>query len=120
MGALVKKKKTGKRAHLRAEAGNIPKTYHRFAARFPGLADAHSQMKEASEQAGPLDAKTCELIRMGIALGADRESSFHSHVRRAIEHGATRLEVEQAIVLAMTTCGFSRAVAGWKWAETHF
>ncbi|MBI3403398.1 MAG: carboxymuconolactone decarboxylase family protein [Acidobacteria bacterium] len=98
----------------------VPKTYYRFAERFPRLAEAHSLMKDAAEQSGPLDAKTCELIKMGIALGADRESSFHSHVRRALEHGATQAEVEQAIVLAMTTCGFSRAVAGWKWAASHF
>jgi 4-carboxymuconolactone decarboxylase len=116
----VTKRKTVRNVDVPAESANIPKTYQRFAERFPALADAHSRMKEAAEHAGPLDAKTCELIRMGIALGADRESSFHSHVRRALEHGATRSEVEQAIVLAMTTCGFSRAVAGWRWAESHF
>lgn len=115
---MAKKKTTV--TNSRARSGTVPKTYYRFAERFPRLAEAHSLMKEAAEQSGPLDAKTCELIRMGIALGADRESSFHSHVRRALEHGATRPEVEQAIVLAMTTCGFSRAVAGWKWAASHF
>jgi len=98
----------------------LPGTYLRFAARFPGLAEAHRAMSAAAETAGPLDRKTCELIRMGIALGAAQETSFRSHVRRALEQGATREEVEQAIVLAMTTCGFSRAVAGWKWAGTHF
>jgi alkylhydroperoxidase/carboxymuconolactone decarboxylase family protein YurZ len=77
-------------------------------------------MSGAAENAGPLDRRTCELIRMGIALGAGQETSFHSHVRRALEHGARREEIEQAIVLAMTTCGFSRAVAGWKWAQSHF
>jgi len=98
----------------------LPGTYLRFAERFPGLADAHGAMTAAAEQAGPLDRKMCELIRMGIALGAGQESSFHSHVRRAIDQGASREEVEQAIVLSMTTCGFSRAVAGWKWAQDHF
>lgn len=100
--------------------GKLPGTYLRFAERFPGLAGAHRTMTAEAETAGPLDRKTCELIRMGIALGAGQESSFHSHVRRALEHGATREEVEQAIVLSMTTCGFSRAVAGWRWAQDHF
>lgn len=98
----------------------IPKTYHRFAERFPALAEAHRAMTEAGFEAGPLDGKTCELVKMGIALGAGLESSFHSHVRRALERGATREEIEQAIVLAMGTCGFSRAVAGWRWAQDHF
>lgn len=114
------KKKTLTKTDVSAKSGNIPKTYHLFAERFPRLADAHRVMTEAAEESGPLDAKTCQLIKMGIALGAGHESSFHSHVRRSLEHGASRSEVEQAIVLAMSTCGFSRAVAGWKWAQSHF
>ena len=102
------------------KSGEIPKTFHRFVERFPGLADAHRAMNDAAAAAGPLDPKMCELIKMGVALGAGLESSFHSHVRRAIEAGARREEVEQAIVLAMSTCGFSRTVAGWKWAQSHF
>ncbi|HXE80495.1 MAG TPA: carboxymuconolactone decarboxylase family protein [Vicinamibacterales bacterium] len=101
-------------------AGKLPGTYVQFAERFPELAAAHKAMGAAAEKAGPLDGKTCELIRMGIALGAGQESSFRSHVRRALELGARREEVEQAIVLSMTTCGFSRAVAGWKWAQALF
>ena len=116
---MAKKTKAAKRG-ADARSKTIPATYHRFAERFPRLADAHRVMTEAAAEAGPLDAKTCELIKMGVALGAGHESSFHSHVRRSLEQGASRLEVEQAIVLAMSTCGFSRAVAGWKWAQSHF
>jgi len=116
----VAKKKTTVKRPAQTGSATIPNTYYRFSERFPGLAEAHCLMTEAAAQAGPLDAKTCELIKMGIALGAGHESSFHSHVRRSLEHGASRPEVEQAIVLAMSTCGFSRAVAGWKWAQSHF
>jgi 4-carboxymuconolactone decarboxylase len=116
----VAKTKTIAKRNVRSRSASVPKTYYLFGARFPRLADAHRLMTAAAEESGPLDAKTCELIRIGIALGAGHESSFHSHVRRSLEHGASRLEVEQAIVLAMTTCGFSRAVAGWKWAQSHF
>ena len=114
------KKETTAHPDSGRQSDAIPGTYRRFAERFPELAEAHRTMTAASEKAGPLDAKTCELIKMGIALGAGLESSFHSHVRRALEKGAHRVEVEQAIVLAMSTCGFSRAVAGWKWAQSHF
>jgi 4-carboxymuconolactone decarboxylase len=116
---MAKKKSDAKRGSD-ARSASIPATYHRFTERFPQLADAHRLMTEAAAQSGPLDAKTCELIKMGVALGAGHESSFHSHVRRSLEQGASRAEVEQAIVLAMSTCGFSRAVAGWKWAQGHF
>jgi 4-carboxymuconolactone decarboxylase len=114
----VRKKNDPRRADARSS--KIPQTYHRFAERFPRLVEAHRMMTDAAVDAGPLDVKTCELIKMGIALGAGHETSFHSHVRRALEQRATREEIEQAIVLAMSTCGFSRAVAGWKWADSHF
>ena len=116
---MTKKKIPPKRG-AQTRSSSIPETYHRFADRFPQLVDAHRLITDAAAQAGPLDLKTCELIKIGIALGAGHESSFHSHVRRSLEHGASRLEVEQAIVLSMSTCGFSRAVAGWKWAQSHF
>jgi 4-carboxymuconolactone decarboxylase len=115
-----KKTKTIAQRHDHSRSASVPKTYYRFAARFPRLADAHHLMTEAAEQSGPLEAKTCELIKIGIALGAGHETSFHSHVRQSLERGASRSEVEQAIVLSMSTCGFSRAVAGWKWAQSHF
>ncbi len=103
-----------------SQSRKIPTTYYRFSERFPRLAEAHRAMTDAAAEAGPIDGKTCQLIQMGIALGAGHESSFHSHVRRALEQHATRKEIEQTIVLSMSTCGFSRAVAGWKWAQSHF
>jgi 4-carboxymuconolactone decarboxylase len=65
------------------------------------------------EAAGPLDAKTLALIKIGICVGAGLESALRSHVRRAMQHGATPAEVEQAILLGMNTVGFPRTVAAW-------
>lgn len=100
-------------------ARKLPETYLRFADAFPEVVEAHKRMNDAARAAGPLDEKLCELIKMGIALGAGYESSFHSHVRRAVEAGASTQEIDQAILLAASTCGFSRAAAGWRWAQEH-
>lgn len=77
-------------------------------------------MGSAAEQAGPLDQKTQALVRIGISLGAGLESAVKSHVRRAREAGASPAEIEQAILLAMTTTGFPRTVAAWSWARQQF
>ena len=61
----------------------LPKTFRAFAAKFPGIAQAHEQVARVAEQAGPLDRKTCELIKIGISFGAGLESAVKSHVRRA-------------------------------------
>jgi len=95
----------------------LPQTYLAFVSRFPKVAKAHEDTAKAVDALGALDAKTCALIKIGISLGAGLESAVRSHVRRAREAGASDVEIEQAILLAMTTCGFPRTVAAWKWAQ---
>ena len=92
----------------------LPKTFVRFAQRFPGLASAHQTAGLVASD-GPLDKKTQHLIKIGICLGAGLESAMRSHARRAMQAGATEAELEQAVVLGMTTCGFPRTVAAWAW-----
>ena len=96
---------------------DLPKTFKEFVGKFPALGEAHERIARAVEAAGPLDRKTCELIKIGISVGAGLETSTRSHVRRALEHGATESEIEQAILLAYNTCGFPRTVMGWQWAR---
>lgn len=109
-----------KRASKKPVAKKLPKTYVTFTARYPELANAHEQIAKAVDVAGPLDARTCSLIKIGLSVGAGLESATRSHVRRAMQNGATKQEVEQAILLAMNTCGFPRTVAAWSWAQEQF
>lgn len=98
------------------KSGNLPGTFRDFVQKFPALAEAHEQIAKSIDGYGPLDRKICELIKIGISLGAGLESATKSHVRRALEAGASQQEIEQAILLTMNTCGFPRTVMGWKWA----
>ncbi len=109
--AADSKKSTGKK---------LPGTYKQFITRFPKLGEAHELSQQGAEEAGPLDAKTLFLVKMGIAIGAGLESAVKAHVRRAMQAGATEEEVEQAIVTAMNTVGFPRTVAAWSWAQEQF
>jgi alkylhydroperoxidase/carboxymuconolactone decarboxylase family protein YurZ len=99
-----------------AKTVKVPQTFKDFITRFPELGAAHERVAKAVEKAGPLDAKTCHLIKMGISIGAGLDSAFRSHVRRAMQQGATEREIEQALLLAMNTVGFPRTVAAWQWA----
>lgn len=98
----------------------VPGTYKEFVKKFPALGRAHESIAKAVEGAGPLDAKTLALVKIGICVGAGLESALRSHVRRAMQHGATAAEVEQAILLGMNTVGFPRTVAAWSWAKQQF
>jgi len=97
-----------------------PKTFKAFVRRFPALGEAHERIAEAVDGLGPLDAKTRALVKIGICLGGGLESALRSHVRRALQAGATEEEIEQALMLGMNTIGFPRTVAGWSWAQIQF
>lgn len=98
------------------EGSDLPRTFERFTERFPGIVKAHTAMGKATDHSGPLDRKATELIKLGVCVGASLESATKSHVRRALEHGATPEEVEHAIVQGLNTVGFSRTVMAWVWA----
>jgi alkylhydroperoxidase/carboxymuconolactone decarboxylase family protein YurZ len=98
----------------------LPARYRAFIERFPGLGKAHDAVAEAVKAAGPLDARICSLIKIGICTGAGLESALRSHVRRALQNGARQEEIEQAILLGMNTVGFPSTVAAWAWAQEQF
>ncbi len=100
--------------------GGVPGTFKAFVTKYPALGRAHESVAKAVDEAGPLDAKTLALVKIGICIGAGLESALRSHVRRAMHHGATSAEIEQAILLAMNTVGFPRTVAAWSWAQEQF
>jgi 4-carboxymuconolactone decarboxylase len=99
-----------------APGGDIPHTFKAFTERFPAIADAHQAIGRAGDEAGPLDRKTAELIKLGMCLASGLESATKSHARRAVQHGATREEVEQAIVMGVNSCGLPRVIMAWQWA----
>jgi 4-carboxymuconolactone decarboxylase len=104
---------------IRAGA-DLPETFREFTRRFPQLANEHEKIAAVVDRAGHLDRKCVELIKVGICLGAGLESALRSHVRRALEQGATEAEVEQVVLLGMNTCGFPRTVAAWQWTREAF
>lgn len=114
---MAKRTRTAPRAR---RAAAVPGTFVDFISKHPQLGRAHESIAKAVERAGPLDGKTLSLVKIGICIGAGLESALRSHVRRAIQQGATPAEVEQAVLLGMNTVGFPRTVAAWSWAREQF
>jgi 4-carboxymuconolactone decarboxylase len=116
---IVNMAKKAKRSTSK-ESSPLPGPYQQFIQKYPDLGEAHEQIASVVEQVASLDGKTCALIKIGICVGAGLESALRSHVRRAVKHGATRDEIEQAILLGMNTVGFPRTVAAWTWANKQY
>jgi len=94
-----------------------PGAFKAFVAKFPELGAAHEAIARAAAKAGPLNEKQCELIKIGLSVGAGLESAVRAHVRKALQAGASEAEIEQAILLAYNTVGWPRTVAAWTWAR---
>lgn len=95
----------------------LPKPFLEFKRMNPALVRAYEQLGEAAAEAGPLDPKIRELVKLGMAIGARLEGATHSHARRARENGATPAEIRHVVALAAPTVGFPTTVAAFTWVE---
>ena len=94
-----------------------PKTYRRVQERHPKLIEALDQLGQAAKQEGPLTEKQAQLIQLAAAASIRSQGAVHSHVRRALEAGATAEEIYHALILLTSTIGFPTVVAALSWAE---
>ncbi|MGI8603224.1 MAG: carboxymuconolactone decarboxylase family protein [Verrucomicrobiales bacterium] len=104
-------------ASEKSTRGRKPARYKKFAQQYPALAKAYEILGSAASEAGPLDARTRELVKLALSIGAWREGAVHSHTRRALEEGCTAEEIRHAVVLAITTLGFPSTMAAMSWVE---
>src|SRR5689334_990130 len=95
----------------------IPGAHLQFRESYPEVAAAYEQLGKATQEGGPLDKKTRELVKLGIAVGNRHEGAVHSHTRRALDAGASAEEIRHAVVLSLTTIGFPNMIAALTWAE---
>lgn len=95
----------------------LPEIYKEFKQHHPEMAEAYGELAGRCLKSGPLNQKTCELVKLGIAVGLSSEGAVRSHVRRALAEGVTIAEVRHAVLLATTTAGFPAMIAAMKWVN---
>jgi AhpD family alkylhydroperoxidase len=95
----------------------LPQPFQRFTRDNPAVAAAYQALGEACAQAGPLDAATRELVKLGLAIGGRLEGAVHSHARRALAAGATTEQIRHVVALAAPTLGLPTTVAAFTWVE---
>jgi alkylhydroperoxidase/carboxymuconolactone decarboxylase family protein YurZ len=91
--------------------------YVGFRDRFPAVAEVLDQLGRTTAGAGPLDARTQRLVKLGIAIGSLAEGAVRSNVRRAVAEGASAEEIHHVVALAISTAGFPAAIAALGWVD---
>lgn len=77
----------------------------------------HQELGKSLRQAGPLDEKNSQLIQLAAAAAIKTEGAVHSHVKRALDAGASPEEIYHAIILLTSTIGFPSTAAALSWAR---
>ncbi len=98
----------------------LPNKYTNFASDYPEIFEAYKQMGTLAREAGPLDEKAQNMVKLGIAVGANSRGGVMSHTRKALESGATKEEVKHAVLLALSTTGFPNMIAAMYWVDEVF
>lgn len=91
--------------------------YQYLLASFPETMAAVENLGATVRDAGPLDNKTTELIQLGVAAASQSTGSVHSHARRALAAGASKKEIEHALLVLISTIGFPKVAAALAWIQ---
>ena len=94
-----------------------PELYLNLQQRYPKFFEVWGAVGTAVRAAGPIDDKTAHLLQLTASAAIRSEGAVHSHVRRALEAGATSGEIRQALMLTAPTIGFPNVIAALSWAE---
>jgi alkylhydroperoxidase/carboxymuconolactone decarboxylase family protein YurZ len=71
----------------------------------PEVSKAFDGLIEALKSTTGLDAKTKQLIYIGIKAALDDKTAVYFHVPMAKKLGATREEIKDTILITLTVCG---------------
>lgn len=58
------------------------------------------------------------MVKLGVAIGAASQGGVRSQVRKALDEGFSRAEIEHAILLSTTTIGLPQMIAAWTWTRS--
>jgi AhpD family alkylhydroperoxidase len=94
-----------------------PKNYMMIQKKFSDLMNAQEEVGRLAREAGPIDAKTGNLIQLAASVALRSEGGVHSHARRAIQAGASKDEIYHTIALLMNTVGFPTIAAAFSWVN---
>lgn len=96
---------------------DIPKPFIDFTEKYPKVGQAYAQMGHAVHEAGPLDQKTRELVKLAMSCGAQKEGAVHSHTRKALEAGCSKEEIRHVVLLLLPTVGMPSMMAAMTWVN---
>jgi len=98
-------------------AQKLPKKYTDIRKRFKKFSVSVETLGRTARKMGPVNEKTSHLVQLAAAAAIRSEGAVHSHVRRALESGASPDEIYHTLILLTSTIGFPSVIAAISWAD---
>ena len=106
-----------RRSGAAAREQKTPRSWQRFAERYPTVAAAYDTLSDVCRHAGPLDDQTIALAKLAISVGGAIDRTVHMHAKKALRAGVSPEALRQVAVIAMPTIGLPRAMDTLGWIE---
>ncbi len=85
----------------------IADNFKYFVSRHKEIYEAYSEYgRLIHEEGGPLDEKTRALMKVVISSVSAHDFALKTHMKKAVEKGCTKEEIEHALLLTAPTVGF--------------
>ena len=97
-----------------------PKFYTNFIEKYPEVGKAYEAMGDAVHQEGHLTDRERALIKLAISGSNGFYSAFKAHIRKGVDAGLTREEIEQVALLMLPTKGFPAMMAAMGMIDEQF
>ncbi len=95
----------------------LPEFLQRFIRKYPEVWKSYETLGKTVGSVKGLDKRTQRLVKLSLAIGAKSEGAVHSHVRKCKKAGIVNEEIYHVALLAITTIGWSSAMAAFTWID---
>ena len=79
--------------------------------KYPEIGKKYEELGEAIHGKGPLSDRERALVKMSVSGSHLFHSAFKSHIRKAVEVGISKEEMEHMALLMLPTVGFPTTMA---------
>jgi len=91
-----------------------------FAKAYPEIAASYEGLRMEVNASGPLGNRDRALVKFAVSVGMRQKAGAYAHIRKAIDAGLKRDQLEHAALLALPTIGLPAALSALEWIDEVF
>jgi alkylhydroperoxidase/carboxymuconolactone decarboxylase family protein YurZ len=94
--------------------------FRKFAKRYPEIAASYEGLRVEVNAAGPLTNRDRALVKVAVSVGMGKRAGAYAHLRKAVDAGLSREQLEHVALLALPTIGLPSSISALEWIDDVF